>query len=175
MMMTLVGPLLVLSGFGLYMLSNTHFGRFRRIPWEFLAVSALGVVVAVATALRAGGTASAIAAIVSAVLFAFLLWFLFGYTMYAGREDRPRVGDRFSRVPAADLGRRHVRSRRRAREAPPAHLLPRQLVTLLHDGARRAPQALPGDPRSRSRGGGRQRRPARDLGGVAPQARAADP
>lgn len=100
-------------------LSNTLLGRFRRIPWEFLAVSALGVVVAVATALRAGGTASAIAAIVSAVLFAFLLWFLFGYTMYAGREDRPRVGDRFPefRLPtsdggtfdlAAERGRRHL-------------------------------------------------------------------
>src|SRR5262245_65500022 len=95
MMMTLVGPLLVLSGFGLYMLSNTHFGRFRRIPWEFLAVSALGVVVAVATALREGGAASAIAAIVSAVLSAFLLWFFFVHTMYAAREHRPRIGHHF--------------------------------------------------------------------------------
>jgi hypothetical protein len=106
MMMTLVGPLLVLSGFGLYMLSNTHFGRFRRIPWEFLAVSALGVVVAVATALRQGGAASAIAAIVGAVLFAFLLWFFFVHTMYAAREDRPRIGDRFPefRLPTSDGG-----------------------------------------------------------------------
>jgi hypothetical protein len=72
-MMTLVGPVLVLSGFGLYMLSNTLLGRFRRIPWEFLAVSALGLVVALAIMLRDGGTANIIAAVASAVLSGFLL------------------------------------------------------------------------------------------------------
>jgi hypothetical protein len=105
-MMLLLGPVLVLSGFGLYMLSNTRLGRFRRIPWEFLAVSALGAIVAVATALREGGTASAVAAVVSAVLFAFLLWFFFVYSMYATREEKPRVGDRFPefRLPTSDGG-----------------------------------------------------------------------
>ena len=39
-MAALIGPLLVLSGFGLYMGSTTFFGRFRRVPWEFLAVDA---------------------------------------------------------------------------------------------------------------------------------------
>ena|SRR5215475_13615597 len=105
-MMVVLGPVLVLSGFGLYMLSNTQLGRFRRMPWEFLAVSALGVVVAVATALREGGTANAIAAIASAVLLAFLLWFFFVYSMYTTREDRPRVGDSFPefRLPTSDGG-----------------------------------------------------------------------
>jgi hypothetical protein len=105
-MMILLGPVLVLSGFGLYMLSNTQLGRFRRIPWEFLAVSALGGIVAVATALREGGTASAIGAIASAALLAFLVWFFFVYSMYAAREDDPRVGDRFPdfRLPTSDGG-----------------------------------------------------------------------
>jgi hypothetical protein len=105
-MLVLLGPVLVLSGFGLYMLSNTQLGRFRRIPWEFLAVSALGAVVAVATALREGGPASAVAAVVSSVLFAFLLWFFFVFSMYATREDRPRVGDHFPefRLPTSDGG-----------------------------------------------------------------------
>jgi len=118
-MMILLGPVLVLSGFGLYMLSNTQLGRFRRIPWEFLAVSTLGAVVAVATALREGGTASAIAAIVSAALLAFLVWFFFVYSMYGAREARPRAGDRFPdfRLPtseggvfdlAAERGKRHL-------------------------------------------------------------------
>jgi hypothetical protein len=105
-MLVLLGPVLVISGFGLYMLSNTQLGRFRRIPWEFLAVSALGVVVAIATGLREGGTASAVAAIASGALLAFLLWFFFVHTMYAAREDRPRVGDRFPefRLPTSDGG-----------------------------------------------------------------------
>ena len=105
-MMVLLGPLLVISGFGLYMLSNTQLGRFRRIPWEFLAVSALGVVVAVPTALRAGGTASTVAALTSVVLFVFLVWFFFVHTMYTAREDRPRVGDVFPefRLPTSDGG-----------------------------------------------------------------------
>jgi len=105
-MAVLIGPLLVLSGFGLYMGSNTLLGRFRRIPWEFLALSALGVAAAVAIALYRGGIGSVIAAVVSAALFAFLVWFFFGYSMYGTREDRPRVGERFPefRLPTSDGG-----------------------------------------------------------------------
>src|SRR5882762_9025324 len=90
-----VGPLLVASGFGLYMGTNTLLGRFRRMPWEFLAVSALGVLVAIAIAVRSGGTANVVAAVVSVALGGFLLWFFFIFSMYGAREDRPRVGDRF--------------------------------------------------------------------------------
>jgi hypothetical protein len=118
-MLTLIGPLLVLSGFGLYMASNTLLGRFRRIPWEFLAVSAAGAVAAVILAARESGTAATVGAGASIVLFALLLWFFFGYSMYAAREDRPRVGDRFPqfRLPtsngavfdlASERGRRHL-------------------------------------------------------------------
>ena len=105
-MVALLGPLLVLSGFGLYMAANTVLGRFRRIPWEFLAVSALGVVAAVFVATREPGPAATIGAATSVVLFGLLLWFLFGYSMYAAREDRPRVGDRFPqfRLPTSDSG-----------------------------------------------------------------------
>jgi len=115
----LVGPLIVVSGFGLYMVTNVFLGRFRRIPWEFLAVSALGPPVAVALMLREGGTASLVGAVISALLFAFLVWFFFGYSMYGAREDRPRVGERFPdfRLPtsdgavfdlAANRGKRHL-------------------------------------------------------------------
>src|SRR5215468_5654507 len=103
-MLALLGPLVVLSGFGLYMATNTLLGRFRRVPWEFLAISALGVVVGTVPALRAGGTANLVAAVVSAILFGLLLWFFFGFTMYGAREDRPCVGDRFPefRLPTSD-------------------------------------------------------------------------
>src|SRR5437870_5692691 len=100
----IVGPLLVACGFGLYMATNTLRGRFRRMPWEFLAVSALGVVVAIAIALRSGGKANGVAAGVSVALGGFLVWFFFVYSMYEPREDRPRVGDRFPdfRLPTSD-------------------------------------------------------------------------
>ena len=115
----LAGPLLVLSGFGLYMATNTLLGRFRRMPWEFLAVSASGVVVGLLIAMRAGGTANTVSAGVSVVLGAFFIWFFFVFSMYETREDRPRVGDRFPdfRLPtsdgavfdfAAERGKRHL-------------------------------------------------------------------
>ena len=103
-MTALVGPVLVLSGFGLYMATNTLLGRFRRMPWEFLAVSALGVVTGVVLALRAGGTANVVGAVISVALGAFLTWFFFSFSMYEAREDRPRVGERFPdfRLPTSD-------------------------------------------------------------------------
>jgi|SRR5262245_26068105 len=103
-MLALLGPLVVLSGFGLYMASNTLLGRFRRVPWEFLAVSAVGVIAAVILAARGPSTAATVGAAASVVLFGLLLWFFFGYSMYAAREDRPRVGDRFPqfRLPTSD-------------------------------------------------------------------------
>jgi len=103
-MAALLGPLLVLSGFGLYMATNTLLGRFRRVPWEFLAVSALGVVTAVVLALISGGASNLAGAAASVIAFGLLLWFFFGYSMYPPREDRPRVGDRFPdlRLPTSD-------------------------------------------------------------------------
>jgi len=103
-MENLVGPLLILSGFGLYMASNVWLGRFRRTPWEFLAVSALGGVLAV---VRAGTTPSAttfIIALVSIAMLGALYWFFFSFSLYAPREDRPRVGEAFPSfvLPASD-------------------------------------------------------------------------
>jgi hypothetical protein len=105
-MTALLGPLLVLAGFGLYFVTNTRLGRFRRIPWEFLAVSALGVVVGAALAVTHGGAAHAIGAVASVAAFGFLVWFFFVFSMYGPREDRPRVGDRFPafRLPTSDGG-----------------------------------------------------------------------
>src|ERR1051325_6772540 len=82
----LVGPLLVFSGFGLYMATNTLLGRFRRMPYEFLAGAAAVVVAAFVIAFRAGGTANTVAAVVSVAIGAFLTWFFFVFSMYEPRE-----------------------------------------------------------------------------------------
>jgi hypothetical protein len=103
-MIALIGPALVIAGFALYMASNNLLARFRRVPWEFLAVSAAGVIVSIWLSLREGGVANAFGMLVSGGSFAFLWWFFFRFSMYGAREDRPVVGDRFPdfRLPASD-------------------------------------------------------------------------
>ena len=105
-MSSIVGPLLVLAGFGLYMATNALLGRFRRLPWEFFAVSVLGVIITLAGAVRTPGTASFVAAAVSVALGGFLVWFFFIFSMYEPREDRPRVGDLFPdfKLPTSEGG-----------------------------------------------------------------------
>ncbi|MGH7803429.1 MAG: hypothetical protein ACREQJ_03720 [Candidatus Binatia bacterium] len=114
-----IGPALVLSGFGFYMLTNVTLGRFRRMPWEFLAVSAMGVLHAIGHAFFTPGTPATISLVVTSALAAFLVWFFFFFSMYEPREDRPRVGDRFPdfKLPtseggvmdfAAERGKRHL-------------------------------------------------------------------
>ena len=101
-----IGPLLVLSGFGFYMLTNVTLGRFRRMPWEFLAVSASGVLHAIGHQIFTPGTPATISLAVTLALAAFMVWFFFFFSMYAPREDRPRVGDAFPafRLPTSDGG-----------------------------------------------------------------------
>jgi hypothetical protein len=105
-MVASIGPLLVIAGFVLYMITNTKLGRFRRIPWEFLAVSAAGVLHSIGYLAAHPGMGSAIAATVSVALGGFLAWFFFVFSMYGPREDRPRIGERFPDfvLPASDGG-----------------------------------------------------------------------
>jgi hypothetical protein len=101
-----IGPLLVAAGFGCYMATNVWLGRFRRMPWEFIALAALGVLHALGLWIVRPGAASAVSALVTFSLFGFLVWFFFRFSMYGAREDRPRVGDRFVefRLPTSDGG-----------------------------------------------------------------------
>src|SRR5262245_8081995 len=102
-MVTLLGPVLVLAGFGLYLVTTSR-GRFRRVPWEFLAVSGLGFLLSL-TRVLAGPTAGTIAAVLaSGIGLSFMGWLFFVKSMYGKREDRPRVGDRFPdfRLPSSD-------------------------------------------------------------------------
>ena len=103
-MSALVGPGLVIAGFAFYMITNVFLGRFRRMPWEFIAVSTSGALVAVAFAIATPSPSTVAAALVSGGLLAFLYWFFLSFSMYGPREDRPRVGEVFPtfRLPASD-------------------------------------------------------------------------
>jgi hypothetical protein len=102
-LLTLAGPALAMSGFGLYMLTSNR-GRFRRIPWEFLALSLLGGLISLGRVIAVPTAATLAAALVSVGFLGFLAWFFFVHTMYGPREDRPRVGDRFPefRLPTSE-------------------------------------------------------------------------
>ena len=106
MLATLLGPILVIAGFALYMIGNTQFARFRRMPWEFLAISAAGLLHSLGYFAAHPGVWTAVAAAVSSGLGGFLAWFFFIFSMYESREDRPRVGDRFPdfSLPTSDGG-----------------------------------------------------------------------
>jgi hypothetical protein len=103
---TVLGPILVIGGFALYMATNTQLGRFRRMPWEFLAVSASGVLHALGYFVTHPAPSTGAAAAISVALMGFLGWFFFSFSMYGPREDRPRVGDRFPdfTLPTSDGG-----------------------------------------------------------------------
>ena len=103
-MRAFLGPVLVVSGFGFYMITNVFLGRFRRMPWEFIALSTMGALVSTTLAFATPSSSTVAAAFVSAGLLAFLYWFFFSFSMYGEREDRPKVGDVFPtfRLPASD-------------------------------------------------------------------------
>lgn len=103
-MTALVGPVLVIAGFGLYLLATVVLARFRRMPWEFLALSTAGALLSAVVAVRTPSPSMLAAAAVSAGLLAGLYWFFFAFSMYGPREDRPRVGDLFPpfQLPASD-------------------------------------------------------------------------
>src|SRR5262245_38684309 len=116
---TVLGPILVIAGFVLYMVTNKQLGRFRRMPWEFLAVSASGVLHSLGYFVTHPSLSTGIAAAISVALGSILGWFYFVFSMYGPREDRPRVGERFPEfvLPASDgkmfdfaaaRGRRHL-------------------------------------------------------------------
>lgn len=94
-MATVLAPLLAAGGPLLYVAASTRLVLWRRVPWEFLGLSAAGVLLGVWRLTRTPGLGSAVAALLATALFAFFCWWIFSGSMYGAREDRPRVGDRF--------------------------------------------------------------------------------
>src|ERR1051325_9356678 len=126
-MAAVLPPLIAAGGFGLYFLTSFRLARYRRVPWEFLAVVAAGAALGVYRLVAAPGAGTAIGAGLALGILAFACWFLFSFSMYGPREDRPHVGERFPdfTLPASD---RSTFSPPGARRRPP--------LRLSHRGAR---------------------------------------
>ena len=101
-----VPALITLTALGLYFLATFRFAYYRRVPRPFLAVAAAGPVIGLLRFAQAPGIGSGLGLLVAAALFGGICWFLFSYSVYAPREDRPRVGERFPdfRLPTSQGG-----------------------------------------------------------------------
>jgi len=97
-------PLIAAGSFGLYFLTSFRLARYRRVPWEFLAAIAACAGLGVYLWWRAPGIGTTVGALLSVGILVFACWFLFSFSMYGPREDRPRVGERFPdfTLPASD-------------------------------------------------------------------------
>lgn len=105
-MLVILAPLLAIGGAAAYMLLTLNAGLYWRVPWPFLAVIVAAAALGVALLLRRPGFATAVSALLSAGVLALSLWWVFSYSMFAPREDRPRVGDVFPEfaLPSAKGG-----------------------------------------------------------------------
>jgi len=103
-MLALVPPLVAAAAFALYFLTTFRLGLYRRVPWEFLTVMVVATGFAVFRLVRTPGAATAASLVATTGLLGFAGWFLFSFSMYGPREDRPRVGERFPdfTLPASD-------------------------------------------------------------------------
>ena len=103
-MAAVLPPLIAAGSFGLYFLTSFRLARYRRVPWEFLAAIAACAGLGVYLWWRAPGIGTTVGALLSVGILVFACWFLFSFSMYRPREDRPRIGERFPdfTLPASD-------------------------------------------------------------------------
>jgi len=102
----LLPPLVAAAAFGLYFLLTFGLAIYRRVPWEILLVMTAAGGLAIHRLVQAPGLATAAGAAFTLGLIGFACWFLFVFSTYGPREDRPRVGDRFPdfALPTSDGG-----------------------------------------------------------------------
>ena len=99
---TLLAPLLALVGVAAYFIVTTRLGVYQRVPWQSLALLGAAAVLGAVRLARAPGLGSGLAAAFSVAVLGLSLWYLFAYSMYGPREQRPGVGDRFPDFTLAD-------------------------------------------------------------------------
>jgi len=88
-----LGLLIAFAGVAGYFVMVGTIGNFQIVPWAFLAVMAVGVVLAVGGFVRAPRVGAGIALGLAVAVTGFANWYLFSYSIFAGRETRPAVGD----------------------------------------------------------------------------------
>ena len=106
MLSIILGPLLAIGGAAAYMLLTLKLGLYWRVPWPFLAVIAAGAALGIVALVRRPGLGSGVSALLSSGVLALALWWVFSFSMFGPREDRPRVGDVFPdfALPSASGG-----------------------------------------------------------------------
>src|SRR5438094_206750 len=87
-MAAVLPPLIAAGGFGLYFLTSFRLARYRRVPWEFLAVVAAGAALGVYRLVAAPGAGTAIGAALALGILAFACWF----SSPSRCTARPRTG-----------------------------------------------------------------------------------
>ena len=100
-MLTWLGPVLVLGGFLAYFASVSTFAVYQRVPWAFLLVMTVGLVISIAQCARRPSMLRGAGAAVSVTIAALAGWYLFAYSMFDVREARPRPGDTLPRFALA--------------------------------------------------------------------------
>ena len=105
-MIALLAPILAGGAFVAYVMITTKLGIFREVPWEFLALSALGSGLGVWALLRRPGLWTGTSAVLSIALTGFAFWYVFVGSMFAPRELRPAIGETFPdfELPASSGG-----------------------------------------------------------------------
>jgi hypothetical protein len=99
---TLLAPLLALGGVAAYFAVTTRLGVYQLVPWPSLALLGAAAVLGAVRLARAPGLGSGLAETFCLTLLGLSLWYLFAFSMYGPREQRPRVGDRFPDFTLSD-------------------------------------------------------------------------
>src|SRR2546422_1822631 len=81
-MAAVLPPLIAAGGFGLYFLTSFRLARYRRVPWEFLAVVTAGAALGVYRLLAAPGGRPAVGAWVALRVLALPCLVLFSFPLF---------------------------------------------------------------------------------------------
>ena len=88
-------PLISILGFALYMLVTVQFAIYRRLPFEYLGLSAVGAGLGILWAYRQPALGSVLSALIATGILGFSSYYYFSLSMFPAREVSPRVGDAF--------------------------------------------------------------------------------
>jgi hypothetical protein len=94
-MIGLLGVVLAAGGLASYFVVATRLALWRRVPWEFIAITAAGALLGAFGFLSQPSLGAAAAVLASLAILAFSLWYFLVYSMFGQREERPGIGDAF--------------------------------------------------------------------------------